>query len=74
MDIQPVKGMRFLHSRVLDSRLYDGKTMQQYEVTRVAQGTAYFRPVYDYGGREELGAPSCCPVEQFGKWVKRVTR
>ncbi len=65
-----IKGMRFYHSRVLDTQKFDGKSPQLFQVTKVAGGTAYFRAVYDLGTRETLGAAACCPVEQFHRWVK----
>lgn len=68
--MKPIKGMRFYHSRVLDTVKFDGHSPQLYEVTRVAAGTAYYRPVYDMGDREHFGKPDCCPVEQFSRWVK----
>src|SRR5215467_13944251 len=68
----PKKGMRFYHSRVLDSIKFDGKSPQLYQVTRVAAGMAYYRPVYDYESREELGKADCCPTDQFHRWCKSV--
>lgn len=66
---KPTKGMRFYHSRVLDSMKFDGKSPQLYQVTKVAAGMAYYRAVYDYGERVALGgAVDCCPVEQFPRW------
>jgi hypothetical protein len=73
-NVTPTKGMRFYHSRVFDTQRFDGKSPQLYQVTRVAAGTAYYRPVYDYGTREELGKPDCCPTEQFGRWVGSVVQ
>ncbi len=70
--VQPKKGMRFHHSRVLDTAKWDGKSPQLFEVTKVASGTAYYRAVYDLGTRETKGAPACCPVEQFGRWCGSV--
>jgi len=68
----PTKGLRFYHTRVLDSMKFDGKSPQLYQVTRVASGMAYYRPVYDYGEREELGSADCCPIEQFERWCGRI--
>lgn len=70
MNTTPIKGMQFLHSRVLDTMKFDGKTPQLYQVTRIAQGCVYYRPVYDYGTRVELGKAEYCLIENFGKVVK----
>lgn len=70
MEVSPKKGMRFYHSRVLDTQKFDGKTPQLFVVTKISQGTAYYRPVYDLGSGEFFGSPGCCPVEQFSRWVK----
>jgi hypothetical protein len=59
----PVKGLRFKHSRVID---YD-KNPAIFQVTRIAQGMVYYRPVYNYGTREVLGHPDCCYLEYFPK-------
>ena len=61
----PVKGLRFLHSRVID---YDKKPAL-YQVTRVAQGQVYYRPVYDAGivGSERLGSPERCELDTFDR-------
>ena len=67
----PHKGFRFYHSRVLDTQKFDGKSPQLYQVTKIAAGTVYYRPVIDYGTRETLGSPDCCPVEQFPRWCLR---
>lgn len=74
VNVKPIKGMRFLHSRVLDTVKFDGKTPQLYEVTRVATGMAYYRPIYYYGDRMGYGAADCCPVNQFGRWCKEIVR
>lgn len=58
-DGEMVKGFRFHHSRVIEA---DGSPML-YEVTKIARGTVYYRPV-DGGGSE------CCPVEDFARIVK----
>ncbi len=70
--ITPQVGMRFYHSRILDAMKFDGKTTQLHQVTRIAQGQVYYRPVYNYGDREALGTGGYCPIDQFGKWCKRV--
>lgn len=53
----PIKGLRFLHRRVLDPTKMPDKVAQLYEVTRIARGCVYYRPVYRYEptGREALG-------------------
>lgn len=61
----PVKGFRFYHSRVLG----EDNSPQLYEVSRVARGTVYYRPVYP----ETLGGPDCCATEDFDKWCKEPT-
>lgn len=65
--MKPVKGLRFLHTRVLDTAKFDGKTKQLYQVTRVAQGQVYFAPVYDAGiaGSERLGKSGRCSIDYF---------
>ena len=72
MTTVPKKGLRFYHSRVLDTQKWDGHSPQLFEVTRVVRGTAYYRPVYDYGDREGLGAQISCPVEHFSRWCGSV--
>lgn len=72
--MKPVKGLRFNHSRVLSSEAFDGKTPQLYEVTRIAMGMVYYRPVYAVGLAEErLGGADCCPTEDFHKYANCVT-
>lgn len=61
----PTKGLRFIHSRVLDA----ANRPQQFEVTRVARGTVYYRAVE---GAELVGAPQCCDVEDFPRWCTGV--
>jgi len=63
----PIKGMRFLHSRVLSTLAFDGKTPQTYVVTKIAMGCVFYRPVYDYGTREELGKSEYCDLFKFEK-------
>lgn len=53
------RGERFLHRRVRDAET--GRPME-YQVTRVARGYVYYRPVS--GGHSE-----CCPVEDFSRVV-----
>jgi hypothetical protein len=67
----PSKGMRFKHSRVLDTAKFDGKTNQLYQVTRIAQGQVWFAPVYDAGieGSERLGKSERCALGYFPKIV-----
>lgn len=69
MSTFPKKGFRFYHKRVLSTEAFDGKTPQLFEVTRVAQGVVYYRPVYVYRNgdqtREQLGSPDYMPREKF---------
>lgn len=58
----PTKGLRFYHSRVLGA----DNAPQLYEVSRIARGTVYYRPVSNEG----LGKPDCCPINQFDRWCK----
>lgn len=55
-------GHRFYHARVLAE---DGGP-QLYEVSRIARGTVYYRPVYEDGP----GKPDCCPIEEFPRWSR----
>lgn len=55
----PVKSLVFRHARVLDEK----NQPMLYIITKVAQGTAYYRPLSG-------GGVDCCPVEEFSKWVK----
>lgn len=65
---EPRKGFRFYHRRILDTVKFDGKSPQLCVITRTAQGTVYYRPVYNLGERETLGSPGCFPVEQWSRW------
>ena len=66
----PVVGLRFLHRRVLDTAKFDGKTAQLYQVTRIARGVVYYRPVFDLGfPGERLGSVECCLVGQFSSFA-----
>lgn len=58
--MRPIKGLRFLHPRVLDER----NEPMEYVVTKIARGTIYYRPVSG-------GAPQCCDVEQFDRHCLR---
>lgn len=69
MKMEAKKGLRFLHARVLDSMIFDGKTHQLYEVTAVRGGMAYYRSVIRYDTREALGSASKCPVGDFHKYA-----
>ena len=70
---KPSKGMRFLHSRVLDVAKFDGKTPQLYQITKIARGGVYYRPVYDLGfPSERLGSPDFCEVAQFPRYCLSV--
>jgi hypothetical protein len=59
----PKLGMRFKHSRVLDS----DKKPALYQVTRIANGLIYYRNIIDPGNRTALGTPACCHLEEFDK-------
>lgn len=63
----PFKGLRFRHSRVVNWD--DHKTPALYEVTKVARGAVYYRPVYDAGiaGSERLGKAEYCTLEYWPK-------
>lgn len=69
--MNPTKGFRFLHSRVIDPDL-EGKQPQLFEVTKVASGMAFYRPVYRgrKEGAEWLGSLQYCPISEFSKWCK----
>jgi len=60
------KGMRFKHSRVIN---WEDKSPAIYQVTKIANGQAYYRPVYDLGivGSERLGKPECCLIADFDR-------
>ena len=68
-DLSPRIGLRFYHSRVLDTKLFDGKTHQLYQVTKIAYGKVYYRPVYDLGTpslpSERLGSVEACLLATF---------
>lgn len=62
----PQIGFRFKHSRVVNWD--DMKTPATYQVTRIARGTVYYRPVYDEGlPSERLGTVEQCSLEYFPK-------
>lgn len=64
VELVPKYGLRFLHRRVLDEH---GRP-QLYEVTRVALGTVYYRPLdVDSEGWSQHGGVECCEVENFDK-------
>lgn len=67
----PKSGFRFTHARVLSTEKFDGKTLQRYQVTKVAGGTIWFAPVYDEGieGSERLGKSDKCACDYFYKIV-----
>ncbi len=65
----PYKGLRFLHSKWLDAARMPEKHPQLMEVTKVASGAVYYRPVYNYGDREELGKVIRCYMHEFGGMV-----
>jgi len=66
----PTIGLRFFHARVLDVHGAPGPGPQLYQVTRIARGYVYYRPVYHAGTeRVCLGLPDCCELEQFGGYV-----
>jgi hypothetical protein len=66
------KGTRFLHATSLNPRfsIEEYKTLpkrevaQEFIVTRVAKGIAYYRAVYRHSDREELGACWYMPVDK----------
>jgi hypothetical protein len=62
--VTPSKGLRFLHARVLG----EDDSPQLYEVSRIARGTVYYRPVYADG----LGKPDCCLSDDFERYCKEV--
>jgi hypothetical protein len=70
-------GKRFEHTRWLDpSHGYDKHVPATFQVTRIAQGRVYFRPVYVYVDgetrREELGSGFHTDVATFeAKDVRR---
>lgn len=66
----PRKGFRFRHARVIDTKIKDCTVGQLFQVTRVANGTAYYRPVHVTEAGETFGAASCCPVSEFSKWAR----
>lgn len=71
--MKPVKGLRFNHARVLSTEVFDGKTPQLYEVTRIALGMVYYRPVYAAGLPEQrLGSADCCRVNEFSQYANEV--
>jgi hypothetical protein len=63
--VDPRKGLRFLHSRVID---YDKKPAL-YQVTKIVHATVYYRPVYDAGivGSERMGKCESCRLEDFDR-------
>lgn len=69
-------GARFEHRHWLDASTVGANPKPQvFQVTRIAQGIVYFRPVYNYGSRESLGAGSYRQIEQFEskdvlRWLK----
>jgi hypothetical protein len=42
---------------------------QVFVVTKIVQGTVYYRPDY---GTDGLGTPVCCQVEKFAQYVSEV--
>lgn len=65
------KGLKFFHARVLDTQKFDGYTPALYEVTRIAQGVVYYRPVFDVClPSQRLGRPEYDTIEHFPKIVK----
>lgn len=72
--MKPVKGFRFLHARFLDaSTMGPNPQPQLFEVTRVAQGCVWYRPIYKRAdGREDRGKGTYCTADQFPKYMKAV--
>ncbi len=58
----PIKGLRFLHSRVLDTN----NQPMAYVVTKIAHGAVYYRPV-------DGGSPDCCDVQDFDRYTYRTS-
>jgi len=70
MALTPKVGLRFNHRRVLSTEPFDGKTPQIYQITKIACGWVYYRPVYAAGLTEErLGASDCCAVDVFDTYA-----
>ena len=73
MTILPYKGLRFLHSNWYSSRysleeiktLRHEDTAQEMIVTALRGSRVYYRPVYRYSDREELGGATFCERDQF---------
>lgn len=65
------KGMRFLHARLLDPSKMPDYVPQLFQVTKVAGSQIYYRPVYNYGEREQLGGGWKSDINTFlSKYVK----
>jgi hypothetical protein len=58
------RGQRFYHSRVLT----ENNEPQLYEITRVAVGRVYYRPVYDEPQGTRLGGMDCCRQNDFERY------
>lgn len=66
--ITPKKGQRFYHKTWLSPR---DNSPQLFEITRVATGVVYYRPVYFYQDQnvEKLGGSMYETTENFAKRV-----
>jgi hypothetical protein len=71
--MKPKVGLRFNHARLLSTEKFDGHTPQICQVTRIAAGHVFYRPVYDIGeSGERFGFAQCCPVLEFGRWAREI--
>lgn len=70
--MRPRVGETYLHRRMLDPASLPNRVPLRVRITKVSRGTVYYRP--DYGlhddGTPWLGAPSCCPLEDVGRWLE----
>lgn len=65
------KGDRFQHAQWLDASRMPEKIPLTCQITKIAGGLIYYRPVYDYGTREALGSPMVETVDNFHKRVSK---
>jgi hypothetical protein len=59
--MKPKVGLKFLHARVLDEQ----NRPMAFVVTRIANGSVYYRPADGGGGGQT------CGVGEFPRWVKK---
>ncbi len=66
----PHKGFQFFHARVLTE---DMKSQQLYEITKIAKGIIYYRPIrLDTDGRGiVIGGADMCEYNDFPRWIQR---